>query len=526
MSFIFHKVHRNSRIPDQCQNAAFLELDNWDDFGHKTLFTLTVIDAHGSRHSIGNIKVGYVGQGEGWTEEKMPDAFEALGDNFFSLGQDADYYRNIVEKLAADLAVNVLRALGDVAYDDARFHLAKNESVFDTSLTRFVYQTTIEHQFRRILQGEAPLTEYNFSYKKAANDRYSGIKLEFNVVPRSKPSSNIHILIGRNGVGKTTILNNMVNALLPGRVDDGEAGYFYNQPEWYPNPRLDENYFAGVVSVSFSAFDPFEPPEDQVNSNVGMRYCYVGLRKRAIEDGRIIWALKDKSELSNEFALSLANCFSLTAKVSRWLNAVKRLESDLNFADMDLCQLVEVFSADLSDNKKEFVDKSARHFWKMSSGHAIVLLTLTRLIEVIEEKTLVLIDEPESHLHPPLLSAFTRALSDLLVNRNGVAIIATHSPVVLQEVPKSSVSILRRDRLTTSVDRPEMETFGENVGILTREVFRLEVSKSGFLQLLTESAQSGASYDEITAEYGNQLGSEATSLLRGMIARRETDDGQ
>ncbi len=41
---------------------------------------------------------------------------------------------------------------------------------------------------------------------------------------------------------------------------------------------------------------------------------------------------------------------------------------------------------------------------RMSSGHAIVLLTVTKLVARVEEKTLVLIDEPESHLHPPLLS--------------------------------------------------------------------------------------------------------------------------
>lgn len=59
-------------------------------------------------------------------------------------------------------------------------------------------------------------------------------------------------------------------------------------------------------------------------------------------------------------------------------------------------------------------------------------------------KTLVLIDEPESHLHPPLLSAFIRALSDLLLDRNGLSIIATHSPVVLQEVPKRCVWKINR----------------------------------------------------------------------------------
>jgi len=100
------------------------------------------------------------------------------------------------------------------------------------------------------------------------------------------------------------------------------------------------------------------------------------------------------------------------------------------------------------------MDQAKSLFNRMSSGHAIVLLTITKLVETVEEKTLLLIDEPESHLHPPLLSAFTRALSDLLVNRNGVAIIATHSPVVLQEVPKSCVSILRRTGRITTIEQP------------------------------------------------------------------------
>ena len=64
---------------------------------------------------------------------------------------------------------------------------------------------------------------------------------------------------------------------------------------------------------------------------------------------------------------------------------------------------------------------------------------MTHLADRVAERTLVLIDEPETHLHPPLLSAFVRAMSDLLIDRNGVAIIATHSPVVLQETPRTCV---------------------------------------------------------------------------------------
>jgi predicted ATP-dependent endonuclease of OLD family len=88
----------------------------------------------------------------------------------------------------------------------------------------------------------------------------------------------------------------------------------------------------------------------------------------------------------------------------------------------------------------------------------------------VEERTLVLMDEPEAHLHPPLLAALIRAVSDLLINRNGVAVVATHSPVVLQEVPRSCVWKLRRHGGGAVVERPEIETFAENIGRLTHEV--------------------------------------------------------
>lgn len=165
-----------------------------------------------------------------------------------------------------------------------------------------------------------------------------------------------------------------------------------------------------------------------------------------------------------------------------------------------------------------------RLFKKLSSGHAIVLLTLTKLVEFVEEKTLVLIDEPESHLHPPLLAAFTRALSELLLNRNGVAILATHSPVVLQEVPKSCVSILRRVRLTGKSEKPKSETFGENVGVLTREVFGLEVRRSGYFDLLAKDVRSGKSYNDILSDYNEQLGFEGRAILRALIAAKENGD--
>ena len=520
MSISFQKLARGGYVPNQARNTAYLQADNWDDFGYKTLFSLTIFDGEGNKHSIGSVKIGFTGQVGGWTEEQIPQNFNVLQENFYAFGQDPYYYRNLLDFLSAEMVNSVLMALGDVAHNPDRLAIAENEGAFNTSLMRNVNRSTIEQQFRRILRGEAPLTDYDFFYEKAANDYYSGIKVEFQVEPNAKPSSNIHILIGRNGVGKTTLLNNMVDALLPHRGAVEETGYFATNSIWGGASALQNNYFAGVVSVSFSAFDPFTPPDDQPDATAGMRYYYVGLKKRVPENDLNQWVLKDKFDLCRDFTESLKLCLSLTSKSNRWVKAVRKLESDSNFAEMDLCQLVNVYANDFSDSKGQFSEKASALFERMSSGHAVVLLSVTKLVETVEEKTLILLDEPESHLHPPLLSAFTRALSDLLVNRNGVAIIATHSPVVLQEVPKSCVSILRRTRLISKVERPENETFAENVGVLTREVFGLEVSKSGFHDLLESSVNEGKSYEEIEQEYQNQLGFEGKAILRSMVTNK------
>ena len=68
-----------------------------------------------------------------------------------------------------------------------------------------------------------------------------------------------------------------------------------------------------------------------------------------------------------------------------------------------------------------------------------------------------------------------------------MAIIATHSPVVLQAVPASYAWRIRRSGRSVEAERPDVETFGENVGVLTREVFGLEVTNAGFHKLLRET---------------------------------------
>ncbi|RTR27023.1 AAA family ATPase [Shewanella atlantica] len=503
--------------PSQKPNTAYLKASDWDDFSYKTIFALVVFDSNGESHNIGSVKIGRIKQDKGWSADLLSKRFKQLENGFFSLGQSEEYY-SAVQSLEPDLRNNILKSLNDIVNNEKIISTAMSEDVFKSSLLRDISLTSISGQFKRILQGGDVQTEFHFKYKIRQGARTAGLELEFHVDPESNPPSNVHVLIGRNGVGKTHLLNNMVKALVADDESLKKAGSFsipldedglpYNLEETEP-------LFAGVVSVAFSAFDPFEPYPEKKDKSQGIRYSYIGL-KRATNRGGEKGTPMSRDMLTNEFVKSMLASITM-GKLDRWLRAIKSLESDSLFRDLSLSkEFVEYEGAEL----EAFARKT---FNRMSSGHAIVLLTITKLVEKVEEKTLVLLDEPEAHLHPPLLSAFIRALSELLSHRNGVAIVATHSPVILQEVPRNCVYKMNRSGLKATPERPQIETFGENVGVLTREIFGLEVTDSGYHKLLEKELEQSRSYKKIIKRFDGQLGSEAKGILRSLILVMENE---
>lgn len=324
------------------------------------------------------------------------------------------------------------------------------------------------------------------------------------------PPSNIHVLIGRNGVGKTHLLNNMSRSLVDQRSSHEEVGAFEAGAD-----DVGQDLFANLVSVTFSAFDPFDPLPNRRDRSEGLPCTYVGLKRPGTTSEGKPLAPKSPDSLSREFGASVLVCRSQSARLSRWRRALHMLEADPIFKAADVASLAE------DESEEDELKASARKlFSNLSSGHKIVLLTITRLVETVEERTLVLLDEPEAHLHPPLLSAFVRALSDLLMNRNGVAIVATHSPVILQEVPSQCVWKIWRNGRIVQAERPTIETFGENVGVLTREVFGLEITDAGFHQLLRMATRDEDDFENVIAKFDGKLGGEARALIRALMVNR------
>src|SRR5690606_23174970 len=108
-----------------------------------------------------------------------------------------------------------------------------------------------------------------------------------------------------------------------------------------------------------------------------------------------------------------------------------------------------------------------------STGLKIVMHAIVTLVARTERKSIVLIDEPESHLHPPLLAAYMHAVRLVLETNDAFAVIATHSPVVVQETLGRHVSIVSRIEDDVTILPPRIETYGESIGEITDEIFRL-----------------------------------------------------
>lgn len=522
-------------------DEILLALDPWNDwFVWKTQFFAVYVDGTGKRTELGQVKVGRLGMNEknSVSHELMEHHFSRLSAPWFSIGQSEDYYQQLIE-LGDTFREQYLTAMRDLAFDPVTLEEVEGESVVMRSLLRDISDERVRNRLNRLAHGNAALSSYDFSFSFPMDSESNAPPpvMDFLVVPHSTPPTNVHVIIGQNGAGKSRCFDLMSRTLLGLRARGGAEPGKITRAGKELSPFMlswDDQEFAGLVNVSFSPFEDYGPllPADGEND---FRYAYVGLiRESAVEIERreapatILSpqdqiqsqtpTIKGRLELANDFVDALKEC-RLPGRRKRWLSAIELLEADTILRDTGARGMID-------DENEGSEQRISSWFRSLSSGHSIVILTITKLVALVEERTLVLVDEPESHLHPPLLSAFIRAVSELLTSRNGVALIATHSPVVLQEVPKRCVWLLGRSGGYSWATRPELETFGENVGTLTREVFGLQIVQTGFNRLIREAVYETGDFRMAVEKFGGKIGSEGVTLARALsfLPREDLED--
>ena len=466
-----------------------LKKDRWNDYGFSTLFHPVLWVTADQSFDLRDVKIIKHGQGLGQTE--IADDFSALDDTYCSLGQELAYYETLLT-LPDKIRNDYLIGLRDAAADPSICESFEDEKAFQVSLLRWGSAELALEQARDLFLGDVERSqglEFTFRTRFGSNE----FATHFRYCALPGLPGRLNAIIGYNGTGKTQLLANLAfvaRADLQARANGGEAAQYGH---------LDPTTlrFGAVVAISYSAFDTFDLPSNP-GGNKDFGYTYCGLR-RHVRQGATP-GLKDVQEIENEIAEALLRINTQDRRDSLE-HALQPLRDEPSFkrAGYELNIL-----ADQDSWRKEFA--------LLSTGHKISVNIVVQLVSVLQQRSLVLIDEPESHLHPPLLAALMRGISIALEARRSYAVIATHSPVVLQEIAGYYAHVLRRHGTRNSIETPEIETFGENVGLLTRHVFNLDNSNSDYVGVLRTLA-SQATLDEIETLFTDGLSSQARMLL-------------
>ena len=234
-----------------------------------------------------------------------------------------------------------------------------------------------------------------------------------------------------------------------------KTGYFF---DIHTNDNFEirvNNIFSNAICVGFSAFDSLPTKLDDTI----IPYIFIGLDNEDYYGTNL-----SKIEiLSKKFEESVEKVFSSKMKKDLWFESLDILKYDIYFEESRILENAKSIEIITEKNSSNPFEKVRKNFERLSSGHKVILLTITKIVQHIEEKSFVILDEPETHLHPPLLSAFVRALSNILIKKNAIALIATHSPIILQEIPSSCAWKMQRSKLEVALNKLNYETFGTNI---------------------------------------------------------------
>jgi predicted ATPase len=453
--------------------------DNWDDFGFKTTFKVYYYTDQRNGEEIGDIKILDIST----QYTTVPDAFNRLGPGRCSLGQSLEYYANM-KRFFPETYETILNDLKDIAISTDLATEFEDADGFRSGLLRF---GSAEKAFRdaKLFLDENLLREskalyFTYLCKIEAASEPHIVDFDFKIT--DELPFRINVIIGKNGTGKTHYLGSLVNAI--SGVEDKK-----NFTPFIP-------LFNRVIAISYSLFDDFpKPAETTVFS-----YKYIGLRTSSE-------AIVSDERLSEK----LQTAFKLIVKKDRqfeWYTIVNKIVPLEHLGLQNANDISDSWTTQLSYQQAK----------RLSSGQSIILFILTELIASIQEESLILFDEPETHLHPTAIAQLMNCFTEILDTYNSFAIISTHSPIIIQDVPAKYISVFERIGNLPLIKKLPIESFGENLSVLTNTVFGTADIKELYKKHLEKLERQIYSSEEINRFFNNKLSFNAMLYLAALFS--------
>ncbi len=452
----------------------------------------------------------------------------------FTLRPNLQSYRNLIKEVGLDAANELLSATNDLVFfsqtiprpqwvSTALESNAFNLSFMRTSEAFFAIQNAgsilsgLEHES---IGNISNLLHLKFRLPSFKNDH----ELKFQFSNDNDLPKRIVVIIGKNGVGKSQALSKFLAGLMKKKgvqLTDADG----NRPKVQ---RLLAVSSPGETHATF-------PKPDASRFPIPIHYQRVFLSKRQSGSRGVSFA---------EFLIRLARSPDEIRQKSRWRLFCEAVETVSALEDVYVrvkrgegrpvgggFPLSELQEGDEATRIHRWAQINRRsELWRRAGGKLVPFssgqLTFMRFAAQaclhIENGTILLCDEPETHLHPNLITEFVRLLNKLLVETGSYAILATHSAYFVREVPRSQVIVLsQRQAGYIQSEQPRLKTFGADVSAISSFVF--EEEPFGFF--VTELAReiSGApNGEERLAQLEQELPSEALMYLRQCVESKGT----
>ncbi len=495
--FTIYFEKEEQSVPKSLGGSFILRRDDeWNDYSKIVRFTLIHVNSEGQRTRVGKVKIlhqrPYATRQIIESPTELPPRFDRLSrDGFISLGQTRQYYERLAELLGPDDAISFLEAMCDIAALPALAEPFETYSVFRNALLRENEAQLARRYGVAWLKGDEVPNSSDFGYSAVIGGGEVSTEVDFDFEDDDVLPGRIVCIVGRNAVGKTGFMAQLARDL-------AQLGYRSVRRQEEDKLRFPKGrpLFPRVLAISYSVFDKFERPKADPSST----YVYCGIRN---DRGSI-----SSQSLSQAYTRNKARIRDLGV-VDDWVDHIQTILGEEGPPEDEL-------RAEFREDREP---GSAVLFDRLSSGQAILCHFVTGLLAWIQPASLVLFDEPETHLHPNAVASLFLVLTHILKRSNSYAILATHSPIVLQEVPAKRVIHLVRRGATTTSEPLGMESFGESITELTRHVFNTIEVENPYKKTLARMARNEGSAEAVLQHFPDGLGLAAEAYLLAQFNR-------